>query len=264
MACVGVASVNLHPDWLVPEWSVAGVGSVMTTRAGGSSEAPFDHMNLRHGLGDDPAAVTANQTLLARAIGARSVYLNQVHGAQVVRLTRVDQMADAPAFNADAAFTTEPGVVCAVQVADCLPVLFAAPGGRGVGAAHAGWRGLAAGVLESTVDALCDAAGCQPAELQAWLGPCIGPRQFEVGADVLAAFGSSDDPAGQERFIPRAPGKWLANLPLLARDRLRASGVASVHGGHWCTVEERSRFFSFRRDGVTGRMAALVWIHGAG
>ena len=146
------------------------------------------------------------------------------------------------------------------MVADCLPVLFAAPGARGVGAAHAGWRGLAAGVLEATVQALCDAAGCAPQELSAWLGPCIGPRQFEVGADVLDAFGPAADRHFQLR--PRADGapRWLADLPALARDRLQAAGVARISGGAWCTVEEPSRFFSFRRDRVTGRMAAAVWL----
>jgi polyphenol oxidase len=151
-----------------------------------------------------------------------------------------------------------------VLVADCLPVLLAAPQARGVGAAHAGWRGLAGGVLEATVQALCDATRCEPGELQAWLGPCIGPRQFEVGADVLAAFGT----ASAARFVPRARAdgsmRWLADLPGLARDRLHGAGVRQVSGGAWCTVEDGSRFFSFRRDGVTGRMAAAVCIRPGG
>jgi YfiH family protein len=144
-----------------------------------------------------------------------------------------------------------------VQVADCLPVLFAAPGA--VGAAHAGWRGLAGGVLEATLARMCESAGCKPDEIQCWLGACIGPQAFEVGADVLEGFGVQPAAADPLRFKPLPAGKWLANLPLLARDRLAAAGVAQVSGGTWCTVQERSRFFSYRRDGVTGRMAAAVW-----
>ena len=157
-------------------------------------------------------------------------------------------------------------MACTVQVADCLPVLFAAPGGRAVGAAHAGWRGLAGGVVEATVDAVCAAAGCSPSDLDAWLGACIGPQHFEVGADVLDAFGALPDNAHQSasaarsRFRPSRPDKWLADLPRLARDRLAAAGVARISGGSWCTVADASRFFSYRRDGITGRMAAAVWI----
>ena len=175
---------------------------------------------------------------------------------QVVRLSIADVRPDAPVHEADGSVTTEPGIACTSQVADCLPVLFAAPGG--VGAAHAGWRGLAAGVLEATLQALCAAAACEPAQVQAWLGACIGPRRFEVGADVLQAFGV--DPAGQSpHFRRHAAGKWLADLPALARDRLRSAGVRDLSGGRWCTVEDASRFFSYRRDRVTGRMVAAIW-----
>lgn len=247
----------MHPDWLVPDWQAPGVGAVMTTRRGGSSPAPFDGMNVRGGLGDEDRAVQANQRLLADAIGATPVYLNQVHGARVVRLTARDAAPGAPPHEADAAITTEPGIACTAQVADCLPVLFAAPGA--VGAAHAGWRGLAGGVLEATVQALCDAAGCRPEQLHAWLGACIGPGRFEVGADVLRAFGAG--PAGDSPRFRRQPnGKWMADLPGLARDRLQALGVQQITGGHWCTVSDPSRFFSFRRDGITGRMVASVWL----
>lgn len=246
------------PDWLAPDWPLPGVGALMTTRAGGISAAPFDRLNLRDGLGDDPLAVAHNRRVLAQALqGAVPVYLNQVHGRAVVRLTVADTRPDAPIHDADASVTTEPGVACSAQVADCLPVLFAAKQGRAVGAAHAGWRGLAAGVLEATVDAVCDAARCQPHEVSAWLGACIGPTQFEVGADVLQAFGAAPD---SPRFKPHAPGKWLADLPGLARDRLQTAGLANISGGAWCTVSDPSRFFSFRRDRVTGRMAAFVWI----
>ena len=253
----------------------------MTTRHGGVSAGAFNSMNLRHGLGDDEPAVAANLDTLAHAAGVVPVWLNQVHGVRVLRLSQADVRADlrgggpadvrgggqanvqvrGHAHEADASVTTEPGIACAVQVADCLPVLFAAPQGLGVGAAHAGWRGLASGVLEATVQALCDATRCEPAQLQAWFGACIGPRQFEVGADVLEAFGVGPSTgADAARFVPHGPGKWLANLPQLARDRLAAAGVTRITGGDWCTVETPSRFFSYRRDRVTGRMAALVWI----
>ena len=246
-----------HPDWLVPELGVAGVRAVMTTRAGGVSAAPYESLNLGIAVDDDPLAVAANRARLALALdGARPVYLKQVHGARVVHLTAGD--ADHPPQEADASLTIEPGVACLVQVADCLPVLLAAPDARGVAAAHAGWRGLAGGVVDHTVAALCEAASCAASDLSAWLGPCIGPQQFEVGADVVSAFGGG---AGR-RFLPRpaAADKWLADLPGLARDRLASLGVTNIKGGQWCTVEDASRFFSFRRDRVTGRMAACIWI----
>jgi len=151
-----------------------------------------------------------------------------------------------------------------VQVADCLPVLMAAPQGRGVAAAHAGWRGLSGGVVEAALNALCGAAACMPEEVHAWLGACIGPRRFEVGADVLEAFGARAAGVDPLRFVSAPPvegvPKWHANLAQLARDRLTRAGVVRVTGGRWCTVEDASRFFSFRRDRVTGRMAAAVWI----
>jgi polyphenol oxidase len=252
--------VSFHPDWLVPDWQAPGIGAVMTTRMGGVSAGPFGSMNLRDGLGDDAQAVSSNLASLALAIGVPPVYLNQVHGTRVVRLSMADAQADRPTHEADASITTEAGVACAVQVADCLPVLFAAPQARAVGAAHAGWRGLAHGVLEATVRAMCEAANCEPAQLQAWMGACIGARRFEVGADVLEAFGATVGRVDPAQFQAHRPGKWLANLPLLACGRLQAVGVSSVSGGNWCTVEAPSRFFSYRRDRVTGRMAAMVWV----
>jgi YfiH family protein len=267
--------VSIPADWLRPDWNAAGVGALMTTRAGGCSAAPFDTMNLQFGGGDADDAVVRNRARLHDAIGATPVFVDQVHGTAVVRLTRADAEPGAPVRTADASVTTEPGIACTIQVADCLPVLFAAPDGQGVGAAHAGWRGLAGGVLEATIAALCDAAGCRPADLQAWIGAGIGQARFQVGEDVVAAFRpggeadpgndrSRDGPASNEgrvaRFVPDAPGKWLADLPSLARDRMRAAGVRAVGGGTWCTVSEPSRFFSFRRDRVTGRMAAAVWL----
>ncbi len=252
--------MRFHPDWLVPRWQAPGTAAVMTTRLGGVSAGRFESMNLRDGVGDDPQGVAGNLAALAQAIGVTPVWLNQVHGSRVLRLTGADAQAARPEHEADASITTEAGLACAVQVADCLPVLFSAPQGRGVGVAHAGWRGLAQGVLEATVQALCNAAHCEPAQLQAWMGACIGPRQFEVGADVLDAFGASAAAADPARFTVHKPGKWLANLPQLARDRLQAAGVSRISGGEWCTVEAPSRFFSYRRDRRTGRMAALVWL----
>jgi YfiH family protein len=254
----------MHQDWLRPDGLPLRVGAVMSTREGGLSSPPWASMNLGAAVGDDADVVARNRLRFAQAIGAVPVFLQQVHGAHVVRLgSAAAQPAAAGPYRADASLTTEPGIACTVLVADCLPVLFAAPDGRAVAAAHAGWRGLAGGVLEATLAALCAAAGCQAEEVQAWLGACIGPQAFEVGPDVLQAFGADPARPDPARFVPRAGGqgdKWLANLPQLARDRLWAAGVRRVSGGEWCTVELASRFFSYRRDGVTGRMAAAVWI----
>lgn len=250
-------------DWLLPEWDGGPARALMSTRHGGVSHAPWDSMNLGAAVGDAPDAVARNRAIFASRIGATPVYLRQVHGTRVVRLSADDAQASicgAAAVEADASVTTEPGVACVVQVADCLPVLLAAPHGRGVAAAHAGWRGLAGGILEEAVGQLCDAAACRPAELRAWLGPCIGPRRFEVGPDVLEACGVRPGEEDPLRFKPHAAGKWLANLPQLARDRLAALGIRDVSGGGWCTVEDASRFFSFRRERVTGRMAAAIWL----
>ena len=260
----------IRPDWPAP----AGITALMSTRSGGVSLPPFDSLNLRRPeLGgadvDTPAAVLENQRRFADALGARPVWLQQVHGAEVVRLSAAHLQHGAPLPRADASICTEPGIACAVQVADCLPVLLCSADGRAVGAAHAGWRGLAAGVVDQTVAALCGAAACEPDQLLAWLGPCIGPGAFEVGADVLQAFGA--DPQGLHpadaalfRFSPRADGspRWRADLPGLARRRLAALGVGVVHGGGWCTVDTPSRFFSFRRAPRTGRMAAAIAIGG--
>jgi len=251
---------SFHRDWLVPDWNAPGIGALMTTRAGGFSAPPFDTMNVGMHVGDVPVAVQRNRALLVEAVGAVPVYLNQVHGTRVVRLSRADAAVAAPLHEADACVTTVPGIACTAQVADCLPVLFAAPGA--VAAAHAGWRGLAAGVLEATLSSLCDAAECDSNQVQAWLGACIGPRHFEVGADVLRSFGAPTEASDRSRFKPHAAGKWLANLSQLARDRLQARGVHAVSGGGWCTVEDASRFFSFRRDRITGRMVAAVWLQG--
>jgi len=258
----------IRPDWPAPP----GITALMSTRAGGVSAAPFDSLNLRPpALGgegvDAPDAVLENQRRFSAALGAQPVWLNQVHGADVLRLMPAHLPPGAVLPRADASICTTPGIACTVLVADCLPVLFCSVDGRAVGAAHAGWRGLAAGVLDHTVAALCQAAGCAPADLLAWLGPCIGPDAFEVGADVLQAFGA--DPqhlapadAALFRFSPRPDGsrRWRADLPGLARRRLAALGVGWQGGGHWCTASAPSRFFSFRCMPRTGRMAAAIGI----
>lgn len=267
-ATTALGLIGPDPDWLLPQGLPASVGAVMNTRAAGVSLGAFAGLNLRPpelpGLDVDvPEAVEANRRRFAQALeGAQLVFLNQVHGVDVVRLTAEHGLACAagcqPLPVADASYTTEPGLACTVLVADCLPVLFATADGQGVAAAHAGWRGLAAGVLEATLRALCKATGAAPAQVHAWLGACIGPQRFEVGDEVRAAFVANGGPG--TCFVPTGtPGKWWANLPDLARHRLMRAGVQHLSGGQWCTASDPSRFFSFRRDRVTGRHAAAIW-----
>lgn len=252
-------------DVLRPTWAVSDrVGAMMSTRLGGTSSVPWNSLNLGTACGDDALAVAENRRRFAATLGAAPVWLRQVHGTRVVRVSRAN--ADAEPLQADAAWTNEPGVACTVQVADCMPVLLAAPDGSAVAAAHAGWRGLAGGVVEAALQALCDAARCLPRDVAVWLGPCIGARQFEVGEPVLQAFGQSPHRPDQRCFVPRTAQdgspRWLANLPHLAHLRLTSAGVRHITGSDDCTVEQPSRFFSFRRDGITGRLAAAVWIRG--
>ncbi len=251
---------------LLPAWpTLPGVRAAMSTRAGGVSVAPFEGLNLSVSVGDDPAAVAENRARWTVALGHSPVWLHLVHGRHVLRLHAGD--SEHPTTLADAAWTTDAGVVCQVTAADCLPVLFALRDGSAVGAAHAGWRGLAAGVLEATVQAICEGTRTAPGDLQAWLGPCIGPQAFEVGAEVLQAFGCDTvlnvDDCASLRFVsrPRSDGsaRWLADLPALAIDRLQAAGVTRITPSGLCTVGDASRFFSFRRDGRTGRLAAAIW-----
>lgn len=250
---------QLDPDWIVPDWPAPpGIRAVCTTRAGGVSTGGYASLNLGDHVGDVPADVAANRERLARAIDARPVFLQQVHGTGLAVLDA--GMADG--VQADAACTAEQGLACTVMVADCLPVLFTDAQGHRVAAAHAGWRGLAAGVLARAVQSFDDDQG-RHGELMAWLGPCIGPDVFEVGDEVKAAFEAIDADAGRCFRPGAAPGKWLADLPGLARRRLQALGVRQVHGNDgspaWCTVGNPSRFFSYRRERVGGRLAALVW-----
>ena len=262
----------MHHDWLTPDWPApATVRALCTTRTGGVSTGPYESLNLGDHVGDAPAAVRDNRRLLRQAMGVRPVFLQQIHGLQVAVLN-AQTPDDTPA---DGCMTASANVACTIMVADCLPVLFTNHQGSAVAAAHAGWRGLAGaggrGVLESTLASFMALTNMQygqaATEVIAWLGPCIGPEQFEVGAEVKAAFEANDAHASG-CFRPHGDGKWLADLAGLARWRLQAMGVTSIHGNDgsapWCTVSNRSRFFSHRRDtlalGGSGRFAACVWL----
>lgn len=241
-------------DGLPIEWPApASVGAFMSMRGGGVSTAPYTSLNLGQEVGDEPEAVAENRRRFAAALGAQPCWLKQVHGRSIVNAAA---FVDGPAPQADASWTDESGIGCVVQAADCLPVLFAASNGRAVAAAHAGWRGLAAGVVQATLEAVAAAAGCAARDVVVWLGPCIGPDRFEVGADVFETFG------GGPRFVPQVHPdgrpRWLADLAGLVRDRLGRAGVVSISGGNWCSASDTSRFYSFRRDRVTGRLAAGV------
>ena len=227
--------------------------ALSTTRQGGVSQPPYASFNLGAHVGDDPAAVAANRALLRQQLPAEPAWLNQVHGITVVDAASV---AGTP-VDADASFSRTPGVVCAVMTADCLPVLFTDRAGSVVAAAHAGWRGLLAGVLEATLAAMA----CPAHEVLAWCGPAISRDAFEVGSEVRAAF-VAHNPAAAAAFSPLPDGKWLADLPGLARQRLLAAGVPDNQcvDSELCTVIEREQFFSYRRDGSTGRMASLIWL----
>jgi polyphenol oxidase len=282
-------------DLLYPDWQVSPrVRALVTTRDGGVSAPPFGRwhggagvgagvespggLNLGRGSGDDLADVEANRERLLAHAGVPAAWLKQIHGPVVVDAAAALAAARAGApLEADASVTAEPGIACTVMVADCMPVLLCDGEGRAVGAAHAGWRGLAAGVIERTAERVAALAGCLVADLHAYLGPSIGPTAFEVGADVRDAFMTHVEhvdaaqrdaqcdslrAATEAAFVarPEASGKYLANLPALARLRLSALGVHDVSGGDLCTVTLRERFYSYRRDRVTGRMAALIWL----
>ncbi|ASJ25120.1 peptidoglycan editing factor PgeF [Laribacter hongkongensis] len=239
---------NLTAGWPAP----ARVRTLITARDGGVSLAPYASLNLGQHVGDDPAAVAENRARLRACLPAEPFWLNQVHGIGVQ-----EACADAPDVppDADAGFTRQPGVVCAVMTADCLPVLLTDRSGSVVAAAHAGWRGLCNGIIEATIARMAVPAN----DILAWLGPAIGPDAFEVGPEVRAAF-MAHDPTAASAFAAIPDGKYLADIYLLARQRLNACGVTEVHGGDACTVTERERYFSYRRDGRTGRMASLIWL----
>lgn len=236
----------LFPDWPAP----ARVRVVQTTRAGGCSPAPWHSFNLGDHVGDAAANVAANRATLRRLLPGEPLWLQQVHGIVVADADHVSS-----SVVADAACARLAGKVCAVMTADCLPVLFCDRAGSVVAAAHAGWRGLQAGVLEATLTKMA----VPPGQVMVWLGPAIGPERFEVGDEVRAAF-LAHDPLAATAFRAGQPGKWLADIYALARQRLQAAGVQSISGGQCCTVNEPEQFFSYRRDGVTGRMASLIWL----
>lgn len=249
-----ITSADRDTGWQAADWpQPPGVATLITTRGGGVSQAPYHSLNLGDHVGDQPAHVAENRARLAARLPGPPAWLNQVHGITVVDAASVTA-GSAP--QADASFSRTPGAVCVVMTADCLPVLLAARDGSVVGAAHAGWRGLLAGVIEATVDAMNEPA----ANLIAYLGPAIGPDAFEVGGEVRQAFVQHNVHAVQA-FTDIGDGKYLADIYLLARQRLQAMGIAAVYGGNSCTVIERARYFSYRRDGVTGRMASLIWIN---
>jgi YfiH family protein len=238
---------------IVPEWPMpAGVAACSSTRVGGVSHAPWDSMNLGAHCGDDPRRVEENRRLFyeAAAFPSAPVWLEQVHGRAVLKLD-----GTVPASKrADASWTDRRSTVCAVMTADCLPVLFCNMAGNEVAAAHAGWRGLCEGVLEETVSCFRD----RPENLMAWLGPAIGPAAFEVGGEVREAFVAKDSRA-ESAFCPVGE-KFFADIYRLARQRLANAGVHQVFGGERCTFSESGDFFSYRRDGTTGRMASFIWL----
>ncbi|MGD9841693.1 MAG: peptidoglycan editing factor PgeF [Steroidobacteraceae bacterium] len=246
--------IRIQFDCLTPEWPApANVRAASTLRTGGVSAPPFDTLNLGAHVGDAPDAVRVNRQRLYDALQLPNepCWLNQVHGSCVVE---VGEWATPPV--ADACIARTASQVCAVMTADCLPVLFCSRAGDRVAAAHAGWRGLSGGVLESTVSSL----GVPGSQLLAWIGPAIGPQAFEVGDEVRIAFTARDAAATQAFRPSHRAGHWLADLDLLARQELARLGIQAVYGGGVCTYTDAQRFFSYRRDGLTGRMASLIWM----
>jgi polyphenol oxidase len=241
-------------DWIAGDWPAPpNVRSLMTTRRGGVSRGAFASFNLGAHVGDDPAHIVENRRRLAISLPAQPLWLNQKHGVGVIDADSAAAGGDPP--EADAAVARSRHKVCAVLTADCLPVLLCDQAGSVVAAAHAGWRGLLAGILAQTVAAMRR----PPGELLAYFGPAIGPQAFEVGKEVRAAFVAADTQA-DAAFKPLPADKWLANIYLLAQQSLASLGVNAIYGGEYCTVCEEERFFSYRRDGTTGRMASLIWL----
>jgi len=244
-----IAANCIVPDWPAPKR----VRALSTTRQGGCSPAPWDSLNMGLYGGDDPGRVHSNRALLRQLLPCEPVWLRQVHGVAVVRCGPADVPDEGAAPAADAQVADTPGQVCAVLAADCLPVLLCDRSATVVAAAHAGWRGLAAGVLERTIASMA----VRPQQLLAWLGPAIGPQVYEVGDEVRRAFADGGTAAGA--FRPHGQ-RWLLDLYAMARYRLALSGVTAVWGGDYCTFTDARRFFSHRRDAATGRMASLIWL----
>jgi len=238
----------ITPSWPAPK----NIKAFTTTRIGGFSKSPYDTFNTANHVGDDPDAVAKNRKLLRETLHLPSepTWLNQVHGVEVIQANQ-----QTTPVTADASFTQKPGVVCVAQTADCLPLLVCDRAGTTVAAIHAGWKGLAAGVIEATINTLKIPAQ----ELLVWLGPAMGPQSFEVKEDVLAAF-TTVDPKAELAFKPINSTQWLANIYLLAKQRLNNLGITHIYGEELCTYNDKERFFSFRRDKDTGRMASLIWM----
>jgi polyphenol oxidase len=242
----------IRPEWAAP----SNVQAAFTLRTGGVSVAPFDTLNVGMHVGDSPSAVAENRRIVREqlALPGEPAWLEQQHGTHVIDLDS-EPTGSGLGLRGDACITRARGRICVIQVADCMPVLFANRSGTAIAAAHAGWRGLAGGVLDATLRALA----CKPSEVSTWLGPAISQKHFEVGDEVRAAFVSRDaSTAGA--FIRNAAGRWQCDLYALARQQLTALGVSSVGGGSFCTFADPQRFFSYRRDGRCGRMAALLWM----
>ena len=249
---------QLH-DWIIPHWPAPeNVRAITTTRIGGFSEGAYASMNLGDRTDDNMIAIARNRNYLVKSLDLpeEPCWLFQSHGNKVVRL--YDDTS--PNQHADASYSTVANKVCAVLTADCLPVLLCARDGSAVAAVHAGWRGLANGIVDNTISTLLHFGKCKPENLLAWLGPAIGPGVFEVGEEVVDAF-CSQLPHAKEAFIP-IPGdnKWLADIYTLARQRLHRMGVNDIYGGGFCTVNQYEKFYSYRRDADTGRMATLIWM----
>ena len=261
--------MTIPPEWLQPDWDAPpNVRAFATTRAGGVSEGEYGAMNLGFSSGDAADRVARNRAIVRAHLPADPLYLAQVHGNAVIENREAPENRDVPGFppggkpgtsrfsqKADAAVTATPGAVCVVLTADCMPVLLCNRGGTRVGVAHAGWRGMAGGVLENAIAAM----GAAPGEILAWMGPAIGPDAFEVGPEVREAFVAQDRGA-EDAFRAHRPGKYMADLYALARRRLAHAGVASVHGGGFCTFHDAERFFSYRRAKASGRMGAFIWL----
>ncbi len=240
-------------DWITPDWPApSNIRAITTTRNGGFSHRPYDSMNISSYVGDDPKAVQKNREYLQSTLNTPSQpqWLEQVHGTLAVNAAHITEPV-----KADACYSNEKNIVCTIQTADCLPVLLCNKTGTTVAAIHAGWRGLADGIIEETIKAMA----CRGNELIAWLGPAIGPKAFESGDDVRNAFIAHDEQA-KTAFIRQANGLWLADIYKLAQQRLAGQGVTACYGGNFCTYHDKERFYSFRRDQTTGRMATLIWL----
>jgi YfiH family protein len=246
-----------------PQWpSPPNIHALLSTRSGGASKSPYDSLNLGDHVGDDIEDVLANRAILAQALPNNPLWLKQTHSV-VVSTPETRKAINGAVIEADASVTNISSEVLVIMTADCLPTLFTNSMGTVVGAAHAGWRGLCAGVLENTVaEMLRLSKESTASDLLVWLGPAIGPNSFEVGEDVVNAFRDSGLPFSEDAFkpIPGKSGKFLADIYRLAKDRLEACGIKSIFGGEYCTVKDSKQFFSYRRDGITGRFASAIWI----